>query len=787
MLIVVIPIITMAQENNILINTDWDHERHAWDAVWIAHPQASAFDYGVFIFRNSFMLEKIPNSVKAYVSADNRYRLFVNGNEVSMGPARGDFMHWRYETIDIAPFLKIGRNVIAAEVFNQGEYRPVAQFSRQTAFIFQVDGELGKLLDTGRSRWQVAENKAYHVRPVTREMASGKYYVAGPCDSIVGKDYIWGWFDIDLDDSNWLSARNLELGVGRGYMHGVRWLLVPRNIPMLEQKKIRFETIVRSSLKNLDVGFLKGIKPLTIQPNSSVKILLDQNYLTIGYPEILISGGKGSKIKVTYSESLYQPDKRKGNRNETDGKEIYGYSDIVMPDGGNDRFFRPLWLRTYRFVQLEIETGNNALTIKDYYTIFTAYPFSENASFESNDTILSDIWNVGWRTARLCASETYMDCPYWEQLQYIGDTRIQALISLYVSGDDRLMRNALELIDHSRITDGLTMGRAPSAHPQITPPFSLYWVDMVHDYYQHRTDDAFIKQFLPGMQSVLTWFENRIESTGMLGALDWFSFTDWTSGFKVGAPDGADAGHSALLSLNFVYALDRATELFHYFKRDYEAKHYQYLANQIRASVWQNCYVKSKGLIADTPDKNSYSQHTNIFAILTNCVPENEQKALCSKILTDTNLIQTTIYFKFYLFRALQHCGMYDKYLDQLQPWKTMLAKGLTTWEEGDYDERSDCHAWGASPNYDLLAGVCGIQPDSPGFKTVKIEPSLGKLKYIKVKMPHPSGTIEVDLYKTTTNGIQGVVTLPPSTTGIFVWHSEVVTLKAGVQKISIN
>ena len=92
-------------------------------------------------------------------------------------------------------------------------------------------------------------------------------------------------------------------------------------------------------------------------------------------------------------------------------------------------------------------------------------------------------------------------------------------------------------------------------------------------------------------------------------------------------------------------------------------------------------------------------------------------------ILEDPSLIQCTLYFRFYLFRALAKTGMADHYLKLLTPWEEMLQKGLTTFEEGDYDERSDCHAWSASPNYDFLATVCGITPAGPGFRMVRIAP----------------------------------------------------------------
>jgi len=129
--------------------------------------------------------------------------------------------------------------------------------------------------------------------------------------------------------------------------------------------------------------------------------------------------------------------------------------------------------------------------------------------------------------------------------------------------------------------------------------------------------------------------------------------------------------------------------------------------------------------------------------------------------------------------------GLADEYLEQLTPWQTMIDKGLTTFEEGDYDERSDCHAWGATPNYDLLATVCGIRPAAPGFNKIEIKPSFGKLNYIKAKMPHPKGIIEVDLVKSDGNKISGFVSIPESITGIFYWNGEQKILTGGKCEIS--
>lgn len=235
----------------------------------------------------------------------------------------------------------------------------------------------------------------------------------------------------------------------------------------------------------------------------------------------------------------------------------------------------------------------------------------------------------------------------------------------------------------------------------------------------------------------------------------------------VGSPAGADTSNSALVSLNYAYALDRALELFAFYGKSHEAKVYRDQSSLLKKAVYQLCFNSEKQLLRDTPFEEIYSRHTNIWGVLTDAIPKEKQKEVIRKVLTDKSLIQCTIYFRFYLFQAMKKVGLAYEYLEQLCPWHEMIAKGLSTFEEGDYDERSDCHAWGSKPNYDLLATVCGISPLKPGFREIEIAPAFGKLTFIKAKMPHPKGKIVVDLKKTGSNNVSGFVTIPENTTGI--------------------
>ena len=774
-----------SQENDILVNTDWDHERHSWNASWITHPDCARTEYGVYMLRKHLRLDEIPDSLVVHVSADNRYRLLVNGVEVAMGPAKGSLMHWRYESIDIAPYLQKGENLIAAQVYNLGLLRPDALFSYQTAFILQAEDGFGDRLNTPGS-WLIEQNHAYTPVKVNKELVKG-FYVAGPTDRIDGSLYPWGWEEPEYDDSDWATPLVLTKGVGRGYMHGVPWMLVPRNIPMLEQAPEPITTIRMAEGIEPNPGFTTGDHPLTIPRETNCRILLDQEFLTTTFPKLKISGGEGATLKITYAETLFQEDMWKGDRDQVEGKRMMGYYDLFLPDGGDKRLYESLSTRTYRYMQLDISTGQEALTIHELYGIFTAYPFERNARVSTGNAFHDTLQNIGWRTARLCAAETYMDCPYYEQLQYLGDTRIQALISLYVSGDDRLMRNTLKQADNSRLPDGLTMSRAPSAIPQIIPPFSLYWVDMVHDYYMHRQDDAFVESFLPGMEAVLGWFQRRMRNDGLMGGLEWLNFTDWTGGFMVGSPPGVDLGGSALISLNYAYALDRASELFEHFGYTYKAGLYSKISGEIKTAVYDLCFDGERGLLADTPGKTDFSQHTNIFGILSGCIPASAQPSVMERVLQDQSLVQATIYYQFYLFEAMFKAGMGDLYLSRLDPWKEMIGKGLTTWEEGDYDERSDCHAWGSSPNYHLLSIVCGIRPMAPGFRAISISPCLGQLKHVEAYMPHPAGSIKVTFDHKAGKKLLATIQLPPGTKGQFEWEGQRIALLPGTQTFTLK
>jgi len=770
--------------------------KNTWTANWITAPGAPAKTYGVYYFRKKIPFANKPDSFIVHVSADNRYVLIINEKFVSLGPARNDLSHWNFETIDIAPYLINGDNIITATVWNEGEYRPEGQISNRTGFLMQGNTNKEEIINTNVT-WKCFKNNAY--TPLTGGIGYNTYYVSGPGELVDMNKMPDGWLKSNFDDNAWPNA--VKVGwrgaTPKGVVDIAEWMLVPSTLPPMELRVQRFATVRKTNGITIPDGFPSTQKTITIPANTHASFLLDQSFYTNAYPELDFSKGKDAGISLTYAEALFteKPDGpgktfKKGNRNEVEGKIIAGRKDSIISNGKDDQYYSTLSWRTFRYVEIKITTKDEPLIINDIYSLFTGYPFQLNASFDAYDKTLDKIFEVGWRTARSCAWETYMDCPYYEQLQYIGDTRIQALVSLYNSGDDRLVRNAITQMDHSRMAEGITLSRHPSFSPQQIPTFSLWYIGMVNDYWMYRGDSVFVKDKLQGTRDVLWFFSKYQDKEGSLRNVPYWIYTDWVEG-KTGWPGGVGPigkdGSSSLLDFQLLWALQVAAKLETELGMPAIANEYQKKASQLQQTIQRNYWNADKKLYADTKDKDRYSQHANTLALLTNTIKGSAATELAKRLIADRSLAPASIYFKYYLHMALIKAGLGNDYLKWLDKWKENIEMGLTTWAEiSEIDNaRSDCHAWGSSPNIEFFRTVLGIDTDAPGFKKVKIEPHLGDLKNVSGKMPHPNGIILAN-YQFTSGKWKIEITLPETISGRFIWKGKTYLLKPGTNNFNL-
>lgn len=764
-----------------------------WPASWIASPAAPPQAPGVFYFRKELSLEVVPPHYWVHVTADNRYILHVNGKYAAEGPARGDLFHWRFETVDLAPLLHVGRNIIAAVVWNFGELAPVAQMSNRTGFLMQGDTAAEAAVNTG-SGWRVRQEPGH---AALGHAGANGYYAAGPGEKMDGRLLDWNW-DAPDDASSWEAPERIGRAATRQAQDADnRWELVQDRLPPMEHRLVDVGVPVR--VEGLPALPKFPAAPLEIPAHTHVTLLLDHHTLQTAYPELTISGGRDATIAITYAEALYDVQGQKGNRNDIQGRHIEGITDELISDGGAKRSFQPLWWRAWRYLQIDVTTKSVPLRLDSMRAWFSAYPFVDKARISGDIPQLDQLWGTGWRTARLCAHETYMDTPYWEQLQYVGDTRIQALISYVVSGDSRLARQAITNIDDSRIPEGITQSRYPSALPQFIPPFSLLWVGMVHDYWMYVDDLPLIQETLPHTRPVLDWFIARRRPDGLLGNMQWWEFGDWTANYRDGVPPQDADGGSSFLTLQFIEALRDAAQMESLYGSQERAQRYRAIIQKATEALNRENWDSKYGLYADTPAHKSYSQEANILAVWLDVAPRDQQAPILRRILASNPRTQQMLaarpvppmsapsyYFRFYLSRALEHAGLGDLYLSNLKPWYHMLQLGLSTWAETPEPTRSDCHAWSASPNYDLLTVVAGIQPAAPGFRKVRIEPHLRGLHHLEASMPHAGGVIRTR-YKLAGATWTATIFLPPGLTGNLIWNGENHPLHSGAQTLHLD
>lgn len=769
-----------------------EEPREHWSAIWISHPTAPLREPIVLRFRKPIDLNSVPAHYIVHVSADRRFLFYVNGKRIGAGPAASDLPHWRYETFDIASTLHAGTNLLSATVWNFGIYSAVALMSDRTAFLVQGDTEAESAADTNGS-WEVAEEPGLTVIPRANDGRSD-YMAASPGVTLDAAKYGWSWQQAGDASLHWVPARtamreddspHAGQAASERDVANIPWRLMPDPLPQMTYKEESPGAIVRAGLADAESSGFPA-RALTIPPHTTTQVMLDRKTLTTAYPELAFSGGRGSRIVLTYSEALYDAQLKKGNRNDVAGRHAIGFHDVVLPDGGAGHTFEPLWWRTWRYVQIDIQTGDEPLTLDRLVAHESTYPFEQRALFDSRDADLQHIWDIGWRTARLDAHETYMDTPYYEQLQYIGDTRIQALISYAVTGDDRLARQAIAAFGNSKIAEGLTQSRYPSNVEQIIPPFSLYWIGMLDDLYWYRPDAQIVRDNLQGTRDVLAWFFRYLQPDGLLGEPPYWNFVDWV-------PEGQEIptfdahGESCVLSLELMGALSNASELERALGEPSLAASYDTRLAHMREGIYQHCWSPERKLLADTPDRTVFSEHANILGVLYDVIPKSEQQEILRRIVNDhEHLMPASYYFRFYLARALEHTGLGDLYLSSLGPWRELLPMGFSTWPEMPGDTRSDSHAWSAHPTYDLLTIVGGIHPGSPGFRTVRIAPELGDLKKLTIRYPHPQGMIEAH-YELTGGGLRAEITLPPGLSGTFEWHGKSRPLAAGKATFNVQ
>ncbi len=764
---------------------------------------ATPSHYQVRMFRRTFEIANATQAAECreiHVSADSRYLFFCNGTLLGRGPAKGDVNHHFYETFDLAPHLRAGRNVLAALVLDMSRvaHRPTqlgAPCSVMTyAGGFVLEGRVGRAsapsantsdakgrgtdlphsgdcvvedLSTD-AKWKVAIDTAHRFQ---NENTTFEGY-QGYFEHRVGKLIPSGWTQPDFDDANWpaasvlFKAERLENRRDPTSPYG----LVPRMIPMLaEETKERFRDGFVAGGGDAPSGWMPLLthdSPVTIAPHSTIEVILDVGELTSGFPRLATSGGAGALVRLTYAEALRLPwgtpgakllgrqqslanlashfaDESTGWTFDRRGK-ISGWGDVWEPAGAANEIFEPLHWRAFRYVGLKITTGAMPLEIRAADFRFTAYPYRVSAQFTCSDPRLEKIWRASLRTMQLCSHETFEDCPYYEQMQYAGDTMITSKIAMLATGDYRLSRQAIYHFDWSRLSDGLTQSRFPSRLVQIIPSWSLHWITNVRDYAYCSGDLATVRDVIPGMRAVLDWFRRFADADGLPVKLPFWNITDWCPWWPRGVVPGSETGPTCIITAQYILALDEFADLCRLVGRDREAHEVLAEANALRPKLHARFWSESEGLYFDRPGGPEISQYGNAWAMVCRAAGAVAREKILRRFPADPKLAPGSFFWWHAGFRALDLAGAYDRMPEFLGPWHEMVDNGLDTFVEENSYWRSLCHAWSAHPALEFMTRVLGITPTAPGFAAIEVAPHRCGLAHASGSVCTPRGPVKV-------------------------------------------
>ncbi len=691
-----------------------DNERNFvfMNAKWLSSHIAEN-DNVLYRFRKTVYIDKA-DGVTAFISADSRYKLYINDVYVCEGPCIGT--HKYYDEVDISSYIKNGENKIEALVlYAGGGGLSCIQRKNRVAFIMEAlrDGETVFSTD---ELWECALDK------------STVFYISKHVHPNCYPNEIYKPEEIE-----WHSAVIPPFGTGDEL-----WGVLPAYV--MDKNPLKAYTPskgIAMPISQSDIG-----DSLKIKKGSKGRVIFGLDKLSVGFPEFEFEGD--AEVTVTYAESYRCADGfEKKVRSDTSGK-IVGASDILTVS--KSLVYRPYMTKTARYIKVEVDAKAD-FAIKRAEFLEYRYPLEICNNFECSDAVYNRIWDVSIHTLRNCMFDTYVDCPYYEMQQYSEDAYLEMMYTFMLSDDYRLPKKLITDFWQSQNYEGLQLAAAPMVLKQIDPTFNFFWIMMLEDYILYTGDTETVRPMLAGIFAIIEWFGRCLNKDGVVGVYKYGKFIDWVKTWKYGFMiDDADKKPTSISSLMYLYGLKAAGSLFRRFGKNGLADDMLSEYEKLKVSLNKAFYDEKTGMYKDTCD-GGYSEHSQIWAVLSGAV-SGETAKQCIQNSREEFVNKCSYSYQYFRNRAYDKCNIEVDMDEFLRDWKTMLKLDATTWFEMPGSSRSDCHGWSSVPIYEFTNKILGIQPNDDSFKSVTINPHFYNLEYAKGSVPTPFGKIDISWRK---------------------------------------
>lgn len=645
------------------------------------------------LVRKTFLL---PTSVieTAYlnITADDYYKLWINGRFVGQGPAPGYFDHYYYNRYEVAQYLNQGLNVIAVHLYYQGlinrvwtsgDYRQgmIAELQIGEAVVLATDGS-----------WKCS---------LAREFIGGEPfgYETQFVENIDNRLSNRGWRKVDYDDEHWCEV--------------------------VENPEDDHQLVLQET-PPLQIYELKPIRVDQLEPGC---YLVDFGQEITGQFTMDALGHSGQQVEIRYGEELMEGS---GARVRYLTRCNCNYRDLwILNDGLNT--LEQYDYKAFRYVEL-ITSADVKLATASFSAIVRHYPLDETkCSFRSSDQLLNQIWAICKNGVKYGAQEVFVDCPSREKGQYLGDATVTSHAHLYLSGDLRLSKKQLrEFALSSRICPGL-MAVAPCSFMQEIADFSLQWPLQLLEFYRQSGDLAFLQEMMPVAEGIIRYFKNYQRSDGLLeNVKEKWNLVDWPENLRDGydfdltQPVVGNGCHNVLNAF-FCGAVKAVNTLRDILKLEYSDEF-----PRLRQAFINAFYRPDCKRMADSDVSDHTALHSNTVALFFDLVPKEAYSSIVR--LIRNKRLNCGVYQAYFLLKGLARIGEYTLVYQLLtgnddHSWANMIREEATTcfetWGKAQKWNTSLCHPWASAPIPVLIEDICGLNPARPGWTEVRFEPHI--------------------------------------------------------------
>ncbi|TSA33733.1 MAG: hypothetical protein D4R65_07300 [Verrucomicrobiaceae bacterium] len=756
-------------------------------SIWLAGLEKA--DEVFLRARKSFRANRDASPCILRITCSGRYRLWLNGVPILSGPAHSGTAVKRVDEFDLSGHLREGDNLLAVQLIHF-RYFTAHAFCPEPAFWCSLQG-WGVESDT---TWRMSRDEAFLLPSFRRNL------MYGPQEIYDGR-LEERWQSGDYDDSHWPQAievptpwagREIARGIPFIKESDVRSVAVSRIAEVVDQEHFpqmwnhqSYQSLAvtllqdvpeepsltvvsgAANLVEIGEGCMEVVQPLANDPDQPERrcatVIFDFDREINGYAWLDVEGNGGAMVDMVYGE-LITAGRVQAMRQGTH------YADRYILREGRQRHRVYDW-KGFRYLQLTFRNLTRPLLVHGVGADFCTYPVELLGSLECGDPLIEKIWATGAYTQQLCLHDRLMDCPWREQVQWLGDGRVQLLVIQNAFGDARITRKFIEDFAHSQYENGFI--------PSISNPengrldivdYSLWWLVALHDVALWDDDRAWVGEMLPHAEKLAAFFEPFVNAEGLIENIPGWVLIDW-------APLGR-AGCIAPLNAIYYLALCCLERLNRWLGCALQAERSARAADRISGNFHRTFWSEENGFYRDcvSPDDpvagSRYSQHTQALAVLSG-LSRVDNCELLKRTLEDRTLAQTSPFFSFYLLEALGSAGMAAEGLDFIrEKWGRMIAAGATTfWEEwqtgATYRDgvwaarpRSLCHAWSAAPTAWISRHVLGIRRETPDGKLI-FAPNPCGMSIAQGRVPTRHGVVHV-AWSVREDGFHAEVTLPP-------------------------